>query len=66
MIIAAWFVEPPLQYLIGLFPPYWFVKGYWLAVTGDPGWLLALAIGVLYSALVIALFSRRFHKVAYQ
>ncbi len=66
VIIAAWFVEPPLQYLFGLFPPYWFVKGYWLAVAGDSNWLLALAIGVLYAALVIALFSRRFHKVAYQ
>ncbi len=66
VVIAAWFVEPPLQYVIGLFPPYWFVKGYWLAVAGDANWLLALGIGVLYTSVVILFFVRRFHKVAYQ
>jgi fluoroquinolone transport system permease protein len=66
VIFAAWFVQPPLQYLIGLFPPYWFVKAYWLALADDANWLLALVIGVAWSSVVLALFVRRFRQVVYQ
>jgi fluoroquinolone transport system permease protein len=64
LLVAAWFVAEPLQYLFGLFPPYWFVKAYWLAAAGDAAWPLFLLIGVAYSALVIGLLIRRFVKVA--
>lgn len=66
LIFVAWFVEPPLEYLIGLFPPYWFVKGYWLAVAGDVNWLLALGVGVVWTGVVLAYFVRRFYQVAYR
>ena len=65
-IIAAWFVQEPGQYLIGLFPPYWFVKSYWQALAADPNWWLFLVIGVAYSSLVLAYFVRRFHRIAYR
>lgn len=66
LIFAAWFVEAPLQYLIGLFPPYWFVKGYWLAVANDPNWFLFLVIGAIWTSVVLSFFIRRFYRIAYR
>jgi fluoroquinolone transport system permease protein len=66
LIFAAWFVETPLQYVIGLFPPYWFVKGYWLAVANDPNWFLFLVIGAVWTSVVLSFFVRRFYRIAYR
>jgi fluoroquinolone transport system permease protein len=65
LIFAAWFLQPPFEYLVGLFPPYWAAKAYWMAYAGDPNWWLPLIVGALYSGVVIGLIMRRFRKVAY-
>ncbi len=66
LIMAAWFVQPPLQYAIGLFPPYWFAKAYWLAYAGDPNWGWAVLIGIGTSSIVLAYLVKRFHTIAYR
>lgn len=65
LLFAAWFLQPPLEYIVGLFPPYWAVKAYWLALDGQAGWWIALLVGVVYSGIVIAALVRRFRRVAY-
>lgn len=66
LLFAAWFVPEPLQYLFGLYPPYWGVKAYWLAQAGDPAWLLAAAVGLVYMGVVVLLLARRFYNVVHQ
>lgn len=65
-IIAAWFVEMPFQYLLGIFPPYWFVKAYWIAYAGGGEWPLYLLIGIVLMSAALAYLIRRFRRVAYQ
>ncbi len=66
LLVAAWFVPEPWQYLFGLFPPYWLAKAYWAAYAGDVAWLLYLALGVILNCAMIAVFIRRFQRVAYR
>jgi fluoroquinolone transport system permease protein len=66
LIPLAWFTPGPLQFLFGLFPPYWISKAYWLALAGSPWWLAAWTLGVLLQAGLIVLLTRRFHQAAYQ
>ena len=61
---AAWFVPEPWQYLAGLVPPYWALKAYWVAVTGEPGWWLYLALGLVANAAMLWWLARRFERVA--
>lgn len=64
-ILLGWFVAEPLQWLIGLFPPFWVVKAYWLALEGRALWIVALLIGIVLQSSLIWLLARRFNKVAY-
>lgn len=64
-IIIGWFVAEPAQYLLGLFPPFWVAKSYWLALDGNGLWLVTLAIGLLMQIGVIGWLMRRFSKGAY-
>jgi len=66
IIPLAWFIPEPLQFLFGLFPPYWVSKAYWLALEGNPLWLGSLALGVVLQMVAIVAFSRRFNKVIYR
>lgn len=66
LLVAAWFVPEPLQFLFGLFPPYWVAKAYWLAYAGNPNWLLALVLGFGLMLGLIALLTRRFRAMAYR
>ena len=65
LIPVAWFTPEPLQYLFGLFPPYWISKAYWLALDGNPLWFVAFVIGVALQALVVVALARRFDRVAH-
>ncbi len=47
LIVAAWFVPEPFQFLFGLFPPFWVSKAYWMALEGNALWWLALLIGAV-------------------
>lgn len=64
LILGSWFVEMPLHYLFGLFPPYWVAKAYWLALANDPTWFLHLVIGWVYISLCIGVFVRLYRNKA--
>lgn len=66
VLFAAWFIQGPLATIVGVYPAYWPVKAYWLALNGDPSWWVHLAIGVVYFAIVIGYLVRRFAKIAYK
>lgn len=65
IIMAAWFIEPPLQWLFGLFPPYLIVKAYWMALDGIGWWWAILLLGVVLNSLIIAALAWRFNQVVY-
>lgn len=65
-ILGAWFVAEPLQWVFGIFPPYWISKAYWMALEGRSEWWLALILGILLQLGLILLLLRRFKKVAYR
>lgn len=64
-IMIGWFVAEPLQLLIGIYPPFWISKAYWLAFAGNNLWWLALLIGIVSQLGLIYLLVHRFNKVAY-
>jgi fluoroquinolone transport system permease protein len=66
LIGGAWFVEEPLQWLFGLFPPYWISKAYWMALEARPLWWAALLAGIVLQGVLIAWLIRRFQQVAYK
>lgn len=66
LLFAAWFLAMPVQLLVGLFPPYWAVKAYWMAQAGDPNWPLALGIGILAMSALLGVLVRRFWQVVYR
>lgn len=66
LIIMAWFIPEPYQWLVGVFPPYWIAKAYWLAYAGDPLWFVPLVIGAVLLIGVNAFLARRFLRVVYQ
>jgi fluoroquinolone transport system permease protein len=66
LFFGAWFVPEPLEFLFGLYPPYWGVKAYWAAAAGDSLWLLYCGIGIVMSLITITGLSRWFNRVAYR
>lgn len=62
--LIGWFVPQPWQWLIGLFPPFWVGKAYWLALEGAPFWWLALIVGIVLQLALIRLLIARFNKIA--
>lgn len=65
-ILIGWFVPEPWQWLIGLFPPFWISKAYWLALEGRGLWWVALIIGIVLQIGLINWLVQRFNKVAYK
>ncbi len=65
VIILSWFVKEPLQYVFGIFPPYWISKAYWLALDGHTMWLLALFVGILLQLGMIKLLMMKCEKNMY-
>ena len=64
--LFGWFVPEPWQWLIGIFPPFWVGKAYWLALEGNGFWLPALLIGVVLQCGLIYWLIQRFNSVAYR
>ncbi len=65
LIVGAWFVDVPLQYLFGLFPPYWVSKAYWLVLDGVGWWPWALLLGIVLQMGLSFLLMRYFRHVIY-
>lgn len=65
-IMLGWFVPMPFQLLLGVFPPFWISKAYWMILEGNNLWIGALAIGIVLQLGLIYALMRRFNKVAYQ
>ena len=66
VVVWAWFVPEPWQWLFGLFPPYWICKAYWMALDGHGLWWLALLLGIVLQAGLLLVMVHRFKKVAYR
>jgi fluoroquinolone transport system permease protein len=66
IIMLAWFVAEPVQWLFGLFPPFWISKAYWMALDGNNFWWLALLVGIVLQAGLIVWLVRRFNTAAYK
>ncbi|NBC30352.1 MAG: hypothetical protein GVY29_10220 [Spirochaetes bacterium] len=64
IIGASWFVAEPLQYLFGLFPPFWLSKAYWMLLADRNGWWLAALAGLVLHGILTALLMRRFARAA--
>ena len=65
IIFIGWFVSEPLQWLFGLFPPFWIVKSYWMAHDGNSFWWLALLVGIILQLGLISLLMKRFNTIIY-
>ena len=60
--IAAFFVDPPLQFLAGVIPTYWPMRALWSATTGEPFsayLVLGIAVAIIALAASAYLFERR-------
>ena len=65
VILIAWFVSNPFQWLFGLFPPFWISKAYWMAFEGNQLWWISLIIGIVSQVALIILLLKRFNKIVY-
>ncbi len=65
-ILIGFFVPEPWQWLIGVFPPFWVSKAYWMALEGQSLWWLALIAGIVLQIGLINWLLQRFNKVAYR
>ncbi len=66
IIILAWFVSEPWQWLFGLFPPFLISKAYWMAYQGHNLWYIALVVGIVLQLCLLALLVRWFKKAVYK
>ena len=66
VIILGWFVEGPLQWLFGLFPPFLISKAYWMALDGEGFWWAALLGGIVLQGAMLYWMMQRFNKAAYR
>ncbi|MFV1988474.1 MAG: hypothetical protein ACC682_14430 [Gemmatimonadota bacterium] len=65
IVIGAFFLDEPLQLVAGIFPPYWVVKAYWVAVEGGPWWIY-LGVGLAMLLGVVFFLSRRLVRVLHR
>ncbi len=66
IILIAWFVSEPWQWLFSLFPPFLVCKAYWMAFAGNNFWWLVLLIGILLQVGLIAGLVHLFKKLVYR
>ena len=66
VILGAWFVDIPWQWLFGLFPPYWVTKAYWMVLDGNSWWWVALVVGIVTQIGLIGWLAKGFKEMAYR
>jgi fluoroquinolone transport system permease protein len=65
ILIGAFFLDEPLQFVAGVFPPYWVVKAYWVAIDGGPWWAY-LGVGLVLLLATLVFLSRRLIRVLHR
>lgn len=55
----AYFLPAEWQWPFGLAPTFWPAKAYWLALAGDPLYLVYVVVGIIYSIVAGKLLLRR-------
>lgn len=65
IIIASFFLETPLQYTAGVYPPYWLAKAYWTAAAGEPWWPF-LAVALAYLVILNRFLAKRLIRVCHR
>lgn len=63
LVLGAWFLPEPAQWLAAIYPPYCASKAYWVAVTGGT-WLPWIFAGLAGSAIWLEILRRLFLKAA--
>ncbi len=58
VILAGWFIPMPWQWLLGIFPPFYIHKAYWLALEGDSLWWWVLLLGVIIQLIAIVIMNK--------
>ena len=66
LIIISWFLKEPVQWIFGLFPPYWISKAYWTALEGKSIWYIYLFAGIVLQIAAIYFLSGQFIKRVYK
>ncbi len=66
LLIVAWFVKEPFEYIIGLFPPYWISKAYWALLDESSLGYLFIGIGIVFQFGVTKVLIRVFNKRIYK
>jgi fluoroquinolone transport system permease protein len=56
--VAAWFIDPPWQWLAGIVPAYWPMKMLWQAAAGE-SYLVYAAAGIIAGATWIVLLAKK-------
>ena len=64
--MAAYFIEGPLHYLFGVFPPFWIFKAWWVAVDGGSTWWVYALVGVLTNLILLGWMKSRFERVVHR
>lgn len=66
LIIISWFIKEPIQWIFGLFPPYWISKAYWVALDGQRVWYIYLFTGIILQIIITIFASKQFIKRVYR
>ena len=64
LVIVAWFLPEPWQWLVAIYPPYGASKAYWVAETGGNVWPLWVLAGLVSSAVWVVVLQRMFLRAA--
>ncbi len=60
--VAAYFLDPPWQFIAGVFPPFWPLKAFWLASEGADGYWATIAVGLVVHVAVLGWMMKRFDR----
>jgi len=66
VIVFGYFASPSLQWLFGIFPPFWISKAYWLMLDGSQLFWGALVMAVITQAILIAILVKLFRRAVYR
>lgn len=67
IIMGAWFIPEPWQFIAGIYPPYWTMKALWSIEAGAniTTWLTYLALASVTHLMALAYLVRRFTIAIY-